>query len=131
MSILRAFSICISYNWCNNYQIKWFAKRKSIGTLIKELLTKEESILSDSDALQKAEDAQAALAEAGTDEISYGYFSPVICYHASGFRNKTTVGACGQSTLKCQADCQAVANLSGRHAHPKCRCGLSPGNRGA
>ncbi|HMO18732.1 MAG TPA: conjugal transfer protein TrbE [Oligoflexia bacterium] len=63
-------------------QRKWFAKRKSIGTLIKELLTKEESILSDSDALQKAEDAQAALMEAGTDEISYGYFTTsLVCMH--------------------------------------------------
>lgn len=63
-------------------QRKWFAKRKSIGTLIKELLTKEESILSDSDALQKAEDAQEALMEAGTDEISYGYFTTsLVCLH--------------------------------------------------
>ncbi len=63
-------------------QRKWFAKRKSVGTLIKELLTKEESILSDSDALQKAEDAQTALMEAGTDEISYGYFTTsLVCLH--------------------------------------------------
>ena len=63
-------------------QRKWFAKRKSIGTLIKELLTKEESILSDSDALQKAEDAQQALMEAGTDEVSYGYYTTCfVCMH--------------------------------------------------
>lgn len=71
-------------------QRKWFAKRKSIGTLIKELLTKEESILSDSDALQKAEDAQLALMEAGTDEISYGYFTTsLVCLHENEESLKT------------------------------------------
>lgn len=57
------------------YQRKWFAKRKGVSSLIRELITKEESALSDSDALQKAEDAQAALIELGSDDISYGYLT--------------------------------------------------------
>lgn len=58
-----------------DYKRKWFGKRKSIVTLIKELCTKEESILSDSDALQKAQDSEAALLELGQDEISFGYLT--------------------------------------------------------
>ena len=63
-------------------QRKWFAKRKGISTLIKELLTKEDSILTDTDALQKAQDAQLAITEIGSDEISYGYFTTsIVCFH--------------------------------------------------
>jgi len=61
-----------------NYQRKWFSKRKSIVALIKELLTKEESALSDTEALEKAEDAQAAIAELGSDDLSYGYYTTSI-----------------------------------------------------
>ena len=39
------------------FQRKWFAKRKGIVAIIKEILTKEESALSDTAGLQKAEDA--------------------------------------------------------------------------
>lgn len=57
------------------YQRKWFAKRKGVTTIIRELLVKEESALSDTEALQKAEDAQAALGELGTDEVTFGYLT--------------------------------------------------------
>lgn len=60
------------------FQRKWFAKRKGMGALIRELLTKEESALSDSEALEKAKDSQEAVEELGTDEISYGYYTTAI-----------------------------------------------------
>lgn len=58
-----------------DYKRKWFSKRKSIVTLIKELCTREESILSDSEAIQKAQDSEAALLELGQDEVSFGFLT--------------------------------------------------------
>lgn len=55
------------------YRRQWFAKRKSIGAIIKEVMTNEQSALVDSDADNKAADADAALQELGADLISYGY----------------------------------------------------------
>lgn len=60
------------------FQKRWFSKRKGIGSLIKELFTKEESLLTDLEATAKAEDAQDALAELGTDQIGYGFYTQTI-----------------------------------------------------
>jgi type IV secretion system protein VirB4 len=48
---------------------QWFAKRKSIGAILKEVMTNESSALLDSDAHNKAIDADAALQELGSDLI--------------------------------------------------------------
>ncbi len=55
------------------YRRQWFAKRKSITAIIKEVMTNEQSALVDSDADNKAADADAALQELGADLLSYGY----------------------------------------------------------
>lgn len=55
------------------YRRQWFAKRKSITAIIKEVLTSEQSVLVDTDADNKAADADAALQELGADLVSYGY----------------------------------------------------------
>ncbi|UJQ94144.1 conjugal transfer protein TrbE [Mariluticola halotolerans] len=55
------------------YRRQWFAKRKSITAIIKEVMTNEQSALVDSDADNKAADADAALQELGADLVSYGY----------------------------------------------------------
>lgn len=44
---------------------QWFAKRKSIGAILKEVMTNEASTLLDTDAHNKALDADAALQETG------------------------------------------------------------------
>ncbi len=46
---------------------QWFSKRKSIGALMKEVMTNEASTLVDNDASNKAADADAALQELGAD----------------------------------------------------------------
>jgi len=48
---------------------QWFAKRKSIGAILKEVMTNEASTLLDTDAHNKAIDADAALQELGSDQI--------------------------------------------------------------
>lgn len=57
---------------------RWFAKRKSVGTMLKEAITKEPSILEDSDAVAKAMDADAAMLVLGSDSAGMGYFTPTI-----------------------------------------------------
>lgn len=55
------------------YRRQWFAKRKSIAAIIKEVLTNEQSVLVDTDADNKTADADAALQELGADLVTYGY----------------------------------------------------------
>lgn len=57
---------------------QWFAKRKSIGAIIKEVMTNEASVLMDSDAANKAADADLALQELGADQAGYAYVTASI-----------------------------------------------------
>ena len=52
---------------------QWFAKRKSIMAILKEVMTNEASVLMDSDAANKAIDADAALQELGSDLVGEAY----------------------------------------------------------
>ena len=58
---------------------QWFAKRKSVAALLKEALLNEQSVLVDSDADNKAADADAALQDLGSDYVGYGYLTTSIC----------------------------------------------------
>lgn len=58
---------------------QWFAKRKSVVALLKEALMNEQSVLVDSDADNKAIDADAALQDLGGDYVAYGYMTTAIC----------------------------------------------------
>ncbi|HLN22777.1 MAG TPA: conjugal transfer protein TrbE [Patescibacteria group bacterium] len=57
---------------------QWFAKRKSITAILKEVMTNEASVLVDSDAANKAADADAALQELGTDDVGQAYVTATI-----------------------------------------------------
>jgi type IV secretion system protein TrbE len=57
---------------------QWFAKRKSIAAILKEVMTNESSALLDSDAHNKAMDADAALQELGTDLIGEAYVTATV-----------------------------------------------------
>ncbi|MEM6898154.1 MAG: conjugal transfer protein TrbE [Pseudomonadota bacterium] len=56
----------------------WFAKRKSIGAVLRETLFNEQAALLDTDADNKAADADAALQELGSDLVSYGYVTTTL-----------------------------------------------------
>ena len=58
---------------------QWFAKRKSVVAILKEALMNETTPLVDSDADNKAIDADAALQDLGGDYVSYGYLTTAIC----------------------------------------------------
>ena len=57
---------------------QWFAKRKSVAALLKESLFNESSALVDTDADNKALDADAALQDLGADYVGYGYLTTSI-----------------------------------------------------
>ena len=83
----------MSYRWCSRfiamdkpdatrelgkYRRQWFAKRKSVMAILKEVMTNEQSVLVDTDADNKALDADEALQELGNDYVAYGYFTTTI-----------------------------------------------------
>jgi type IV secretion/conjugal transfer VirB4 family ATPase len=57
---------------------QWFAKRKSIGAILKEVMTNEASTLLDTDAHNKALDADAALQELGSDAIGQAFVTSTV-----------------------------------------------------
>ncbi|SFA95198.1 type IV secretion system protein VirB4 [Rhizobium sp. NFR07] len=57
---------------------QWFAKRKSIAAILKEVMTNEASALVDTDAANKAADADMALQELGQDVAGMAYVTATI-----------------------------------------------------
>lgn len=82
-----------AYRWCTRFlamdkaeaekrlgkkRRHWFAKRKSIGAVLRETMFNEQVALVDNDADNKAADADQALQELGSDLVSYGYLTTTI-----------------------------------------------------
>jgi type IV secretion system protein VirB4 len=57
---------------------QWFNKRKSVAALLREIMYNEPARLLDSDADNKAADADAALQELGSDQVAFGYLTATI-----------------------------------------------------
>ena len=57
---------------------QWFAKRKSVAAILKEVMTNETSSLIDTDASNKAIDADAALQELGSDSVGEAFVTATI-----------------------------------------------------
>ena len=57
---------------------QWFAKRKSIAAILKEVMTNEASVLVDTDAANKAADADLALQELGADYAGIAYVTATV-----------------------------------------------------
>jgi type IV secretion system protein VirB4 len=57
---------------------QWFAKRKSVGAILREVMFNRETTLVDPDADNKAGDADEALQELGADDVAFGYLTTVI-----------------------------------------------------
>ena len=60
------------------YKRQWFAKRKGVMTLLKETLSKSESAMVDSAAMQKSVDADEAMQELSDDYVSFGYYTATV-----------------------------------------------------
>lgn len=57
---------------------QWFAKRKSLAAILKEVMTNEQSALVDTDAANKAADADLALQELGADHAGIAYVTATV-----------------------------------------------------
>ena len=57
---------------------QWFAKRKSVAAVLREVMFNRESTLVDSDADNKAADADEALQELGADDVAFGYLTTTL-----------------------------------------------------
>jgi hypothetical protein len=57
---------------------QWFAKRKNVLALLRETIFQQESPLVDTDASNKAADADAALQELGSDQVAFGYVTATV-----------------------------------------------------
>ncbi|MBD3818141.1 conjugal transfer protein TrbE [Brevundimonas diminuta] len=57
---------------------QWFAKRKSVAAILKEVMTNEASVLTDTDADNKAADADAALQALGADDVGEAYVTATV-----------------------------------------------------
>ena len=57
---------------------QWFAKRKNVVALLRETIFQQESPLVDTDANNKAADADAALQELGSDQVAFGYLTATV-----------------------------------------------------
>ena len=57
---------------------QWFAKRKSVAAILKEVMTNEASALLDTDAANKAADADAALQDLGSDQVGQVYVTATV-----------------------------------------------------
>ncbi|WP_313454259.1 conjugal transfer protein TrbE, partial [Brevundimonas sp.] len=57
---------------------RWFAKRKGVGVLLREAITKEEVPLLDTDAASKTEECDGALAALGAESCAYGYLTLTV-----------------------------------------------------
>jgi type IV secretion system protein VirB4 len=85
--------LAIPYRWCTRAitldkvdatraltkkRRQWFAKRKSLGAILREALTNEPSALLDTDAANKAIDADAALQELGADRVAQAFVTATV-----------------------------------------------------
>ena len=57
---------------------RWFAKRKGVGALLREAVTKEEAPLVDTDAEAKAGECDGALEALGAEACAYGYLTLTV-----------------------------------------------------
>lgn len=82
-----------AYRWCTRFlcldkaeaekelarlRRQWFAKRKNVVALLRETIFQQESPLVDTDASNKASDADAALQELGGDQVAFGYVTATV-----------------------------------------------------
>jgi type IV secretion system protein TrbE len=70
-------------NLLNKLRRQWFAKRKGLWSILKEVITKEPSQLEDTDALTKSAEADAALQALGGDHCAYGYLTLTVTTHGN------------------------------------------------
>ena len=57
---------------------QWFAKRKSVAAILREVMFNQESVLLDSDAAAKAAETNTALEDLGSGDVAFGYVTTTV-----------------------------------------------------
>jgi len=57
---------------------QWFAKRKSVTAILREVLFNQETVLLDTDAATKAHETNEALEDLGSGDVAFGYLTTTI-----------------------------------------------------
>ena len=57
---------------------QWFAKRKSVTAILREVLFNQETMLVDTDAATKASETNEALEDLGSGDVAFGYVTTTI-----------------------------------------------------
>ncbi|MGJ3500687.1 Type IV secretion system protein virB4 [Piscirickettsia salmonis] len=60
------------------YRKRWFAKRKGLGSMLMEMMTKSESAMVDQASVNKSRDADQAIQELEDDHVAFGYYTATI-----------------------------------------------------
>ena len=106
---------------------QWFAKRKSIAAILKEVMTNEASILVDTDAANKAADADMALQELGSDDVGQAYVTATVTVwdrdpawqpRSSGWSRKSSKAAISPASPK--------ASMRSKRGLDRCPARLTP-----
>jgi type IV secretion system protein TrbE len=85
--------LAMSYNWVTRWiamdrtesqkllirkRRQWFAKRKSVTAILREVLFNQETVLVDTDAATKASETNEALEDLGSGDVAFGYVTTTI-----------------------------------------------------
>ena len=57
---------------------QWFAKRKSVAAILREVLFNQETVLLDTDAASKAAETNEALEDLGSGDVAFGYVTTTV-----------------------------------------------------
>lgn len=81
---------------------RWFAKRKGVGVLLREAITKEEVPLLDTDAAVKTDECDGALEALGSDACAYGYLTTTVTVLARDPERAAEQARAVEATLNAQ-----------------------------
>jgi len=85
--------LAIAYAWVNRWiaidrteaqtlltrkRRQWFAKRKSVAAILREVLFNQETVLLDTDAAAKAAETNEALEDLGSGDVAFGYVTTTV-----------------------------------------------------
>jgi type IV secretion/conjugal transfer VirB4 family ATPase len=90
--------LAISYTWVTRWialdrseaqtlltrkRRQWFAKRKSVAAILREVLFNQETLLLDTDAASKAAETNEALEDLGSSDVAFGYVTTTVTVTAA------------------------------------------------
>ncbi len=91
---------------------RWFAKRKGVGALLREAITKEEVPLLDTDAAAKTDECDGALQALGADVCAYGYLTTTVTVMARDGERAAEQARAVEATLNAQGFVARIEDLN-------------------